>query len=304
MRPLFQKAFQSAKRIPFLKGPLIHIDRVIRQRNEAHALLRESVETLIASDLPDKDLETLLTSSAKLLIYHKLVQRQGIVVHPNGKQRSDLAAKFVRGHGIEIGGLHCPILIPEQASVDYVDSHPYHKLRAGFPYLKDFLLVVPSIVANGEDLEPIRVASVDFVIANHMIEHSVNPIKALFTFAAKLKPEGVAFLAIPDMRATFDRKRKLTTCDHLLQDYESGGSIDHTREIKEFAEKAIGLKGEALAGYLRNFDPKMGDVHYHVWTPRSFRDLLAKCQTLRAWPFATSEVHEFSEEFIVVLRKK
>ena len=48
---------------------------------------------------------------------------------------------------------------------------------------------------------------------------SINYLKNL------LNSDGYIFSIIPDMRYTFDRKRKLTTIEHLIQDYKT--DVDH-----------------------------------------------------------------------------
>src|SRR5207244_3598621 len=121
----------------------------------------------------------------------------------------------------EIGALDFPLRLPRGARVRYVDhldeaglreAHA-QTLRAGRP------LVVPDIVDDGERLASFADCSLDFVVANHMLEHVEDPIGTLETQLRVLRPRGVLYLAVPDARTSFDACRPLTTVEHLLRDH-------------------------------------------------------------------------------------
>ncbi len=63
------------------------------------------------------------------------------------------------------------------------------------------------MIDDGEHLASIGDESVDFVVANHFIEHCRDPIGALTTLLRVVRPGGVVFMAVPDKRQTFDRAR-------------------------------------------------------------------------------------------------
>lgn len=304
MRPSFQRYISRAKKVPFLRKPIEHIERVIRQRNESQELLRESVESLLAKLNPElANLENLRKFPKIDQEYHRIVQRQSLIAHPNGHGRANTAARKLSGKGIEVGGLHCPVLLPENCEVLYVDLHPYNQLRIGFAYLKNYLMVVPSLTTSGETLASVPQDSLDFIIANHMLEHSENPIQVMLNFADKLKANGVAYLALPDMRGTFDRKRNLTTPGHLFEDFKNGGVNSRQEHLEEYGRKVLGLNGEPLQGFMKNFDFEMGDLHFHVWNPKSFAELLGECSKRLEWPYKSFSIEEFAEEFIVLLHR-
>src|SRR5262245_25377283 len=55
--------------------------------------------------------------------------------------RRAVAAAFLRGHGIEIGALHQPLMLPPGANVTYVDRMTTAELRGHYPELADLALV-------------------------------------------------------------------------------------------------------------------------------------------------------------------
>ena len=87
--------------------------------------------------------------------------------------REDVALRYLKGDGIEIGPLDYPLRLPRQATVRYVDyldtaalREAYSStLRAGRP------LVTPDVVDDGARLASFADGSLDFVVANHMLEH-------------------------------------------------------------------------------------------------------------------------------------
>ncbi len=92
--------------------------------------------------------------------------------------REDVALRFLRGEGIEIGALDFPLWLPRGARVRYVDyldaaglreAHD-STLREGRP------LVTPDVVDDGARLASFADGSLDFVVANHMLEHVEDPI--------------------------------------------------------------------------------------------------------------------------------
>ena len=78
----------------------------------------------------------------------------------------------------------------------------------------------PDIVASATDLDVIADESVDFVIANQILEHLPNPIKAITEFHRVLKIGGVLYLSIPDKRYTIDKERPITPVSHVIDDYK------------------------------------------------------------------------------------
>ena len=131
----------------------------------------------------------------------------------------------MKGDGIEVGPLHSPLKVPRSARVTFVDRMPVAQLREQYPELKNVKLVEPDVVDDGEKLKKFEDSSQDFIIANHFLEHCQDPIGAFEGFLRVLKEGGILYLALPDMRSTFDKDREVSAFDHLLRDYREGAVI-------------------------------------------------------------------------------
>ncbi len=299
-----RRIFNLFRNLPLLKPVVIRVERLIQQRNSALSLHKEAVEQLFLERLPvGGKLQDLSDHPEWLKKYNRMVQRQSLVLHWNGVTRSHLAKEVIRGEGIEIGGLHCPVLLPENCQVTYVDRYPHTLKRETYRELNDYLLIIPTILASSETLGPIKQASLDFIIANHMLEHSENPIQVLLNMSSKLKSDGLVYLAIPDKRASFDKKRSITPPNHILSDFVDGPHASRESHMREYGKKVMNLREKKLEEYIAKFDHNSDDIHFHVWTPNSFRELLQLCETKLEWPYKSYQIFSFTEEFIAILRK-
>jgi SAM-dependent methyltransferase len=186
-----------------------------------------------------------------------------------------LPSVYLRGVGCEIGALHNPLRVPACAQVKYVDRMPVGKLREQYPELKDTALVPVDIVTNGETLEGIADASMDFVIARNFLEHCEDPIGTVATFLRVLVPGGIVYLGIPDKRHTFDRDRPLTTLAHLIDDHEHGAGRSRRAHFEEVARFTSGAQSDSEVR--RIADDLMArdySIHYHVWSQRELLELM------------------------------
>jgi SAM-dependent methyltransferase len=89
-------------------------------------------------------------------------------------------------------------------------------------------------VAEATDLAAIPDGSYDFVLSSHTIEHSANPLRALKEWRRVLRPGALLILVAPDPTRTFDRRRPVTTIEHLAADEARGTAetdLTHLDEI-------------------------------------------------------------------------
>ena len=99
-----------------------------------------------------------------------------------------VARRYLGGEGIEIGALLLPLKVPRAARVRYVDRYTLAGLREHCPELAAYTLVDPDIVDDGEVLTTLTDGSQDFVIANHVSEHTQDPVGAQLTYPGCSSP--------------------------------------------------------------------------------------------------------------------
>lgn len=139
--------------------------------------------------------------------------------------RMKLANDYLVGKGVEFGALHNPLAInTAKAKVFYADKYSKSTLLKNFKELKE---VRESIVEtdifldlNQDDMQVLIDYNFDFFIANHVIEHLVNPLKFLRNLSNIMGTGSCLYLAVPDKEYTFDRDRQLTTWNHLYSEYQ------------------------------------------------------------------------------------
>lgn len=217
--------------------------------------------------------------------------------------RREIAGRYLKGKGIEVGALHAPLEVPAGVTVSYVDRLPVAELRKQYPELATANLVEADIVDDGENLASIPDNSWDFVIANHMIEHCQDPIGTLENFLRVIKPGGVLYMGVPDKRYTFDIDRPLTSLDHLIRDHTEGAGWSrrsHFEEWVRLVDKTPEQDVAARIQYLLDIDYS---IHFHVWTFETFSELLKYCQTIFLRNFEIELFQENFGEVIVILRK-
>lgn len=180
--------------------------------------------------------------------------------------RSDLADKYIRGRGIEIGGRHCPLEVPKGCIVSYIDRVSIEELKREDPKLK--IVENEIIIDDGEFLNKVGSHSVDFIIANHVYEHTRNPLRTLEVWWNRLRKGGIVYAAIPNKEETFDRARKVTRFEHLLEDHacvdRPTDDRDHYRDWFTHVDHEK-LTGEALENKINQCVADKTNIHFHVW---------------------------------------
>jgi predicted SAM-dependent methyltransferase len=217
-----------------------------------------------------------------------------------------MAAMFLRGAGIEVGALHNPLRVPPGVTVRYVDRMRTADLRRHYPELSHLPIVEPDILDDGETLATISPASCNFVIASHFLEHAQNTILTVENFLRVLKPGGVALLAIPDKRFTFDRDRPTTPFDHLLREDREGPACSRQSHFEEWV-RLVDKVTEPAAFHAKLKQRLDSDysIHYHVWTNSGMVEMFSRLQSDLSFPFeiAASLADYGTVQVIFVLQK-
>jgi SAM-dependent methyltransferase len=197
----------------------------------------------------------------------------------------EIAASRLRGMGLEFGAGASPFPVPLDCDVRFADAFAYESLIAAlYPGQQAHDLIRPDYVTDIKTLAGIPDASLDFIVACHVIEHTNNPIAAIGSCHRALKPGGSVVLVVPDMTRTFDSKRALTTLAHLIEDYESPSLERDRGHYEEFYAKAFEIPaGSNLPEYAARKQAEGGDIHYHTWTYESFGELVDWCVQHQGW---------------------
>lgn len=201
--------------------------------------------------------------------------------------RDQLAAKHIRGSGIEIGGRHFPLPVTAGAQVTYVD------------HVEDPESKVKAVIDDAERLDHFSNDSLDFIIANHVLEHCHDPIGTLKTWARRLKDGGIAFVALPDKDLTFDKSREPTTLQHMIDDHEYGserGDVVHYASWHAHIDK---LRGKELEERVRIDIESRANIHFHPmdrWVMQALFEYVKSFEIL--------ECPQNGAEIIWILKKK
>jgi SAM-dependent methyltransferase len=224
-------------------------------------------------------------------------------LNPVTRERRRIANEYLRGDGIEIGALHNPLDIPPQARVRYVDRLSATELREHYPELFHEPFVDVDIVDDGERLDRIGDETKDFVIANHFLEHTEDPLAALRNMVRVLRPGGVAYLAVPDKRYTFDEARPVTPVEHLLRDHREGPEGSRRGHFEEWARLVDKVGEDRVDEHAARLMERGYSIHFHVWTEREFHELLLAARTELGVPFEIELLGPNGHEVIAVLRR-
>lgn len=201
--------------------------------------------------------------------------------------RESLCADLT-GAGYEIGAGDRPTRLPPDCVVTYVDRFTFEEAADGSFIGKEPVgFVHVSIFEPIERLASIPDASADFVVACHVLEHVTDVIGALGEIHRVLHPGGRAALVVPDGRYTFDSGRPVTTLEHFVADSLEPGRSDLEHYLEHFRRAA---QEPAWIEVAREGHARGRDIHRHVFTPDSMRELLDHLG--QQLPFAEAAVYE------------
>jgi SAM-dependent methyltransferase len=227
------------------------------------------------------------------------------IPEPMLARRKELGHQFLHGQGIEIGALHHPMSVPDDANVRYVDRLSVENLREHYPELNHLDLVNVDVVDDGEMLHHFPDNSLDFIIANHMLEHTENPLGTIRRHLRKVKPGGVLYYAIPDRRMSFDVDRKLTSFLHLVLDDRLGPALSRERHFREWVKYVtkehdpVRAKAELEKLMRINYS-----IHFHVWQTDSFLKFIKRAMLYLFRRFRIEHFSQNDTEAVAILRKR
>jgi len=220
------------------------------------------------------------------------------------EHRSRIAAPYLRGDGIEIGALNAPTPMPPGARVRYVDYVTAAEVRAQYPRLEGEALVDADVIDDGERLTTFADASVDFIVANHFLEHCENPLGTLRTHLRVVRPGGFLYYAIPEMRSSSDSARPLTGFEHVVADEQDGGAASRREHLVEWARLVCGEQGDdAVERRIADIARRGVTIHYHVWDVNTWLEFLCRARGRMGDVFEVKHLELAGPEIVAVLRR-
>ena len=217
--------------------------------------------------------------------------------------RRSIAARYLAGSGIELGALHAPLPVARGVHVRYVDRMSVPDLRRQYPELEHLHLVHPDIIDDAERLGTVQDGSTDFVIANHVLEHTEDPIGALGAWLRVVRPGGILYLSVPNKLHTFDRGRPVTTLEHLVQDHAQGPEGSRRAHYEEWARLVDRKPEDEIPAHVDRLLQMAYSIHFHVWTEMEMLALVLHVGSQGASPFSIELVQKNGIEYILILRR-
>jgi SAM-dependent methyltransferase len=255
-----------------------------------------------------------------------VAEQKALTGHDPQQVRKLVAQNYLSGQGIEIGAFASPLPVPASVRVQYLEKFTSDEIKRQFSFaglnLADFgfdetTLIAPDILDDGESLAKIGDNSQDFIIANHVLEHMENPVKAFKNMLRVTKHHGFIYIALPDMRLCFDRNRQPTPIEHIFRDYQEGPEWSLDMAYQEFAEifLAEGMDkglierkyGEHRKQHLQQVKEALKtaryDIHFHAWTLDQMLEMFGKIKQRINLFFEFKLVLQNHDEVIFVFQK-
>jgi SAM-dependent methyltransferase len=194
--------------------------------------------------------------------------------------RRDFATRYITGEGYEIGAQKSPLSCRNAKRVIYIDylSREESSLKYNIPESE---CVKIDIIADANNLNNIPSNSASFVIANHVLEHSPDPIGTLLGWLRILDIGGILFLTLPNSISNeFDFEKIPAPINHFVTDYEAAKNNEDisTEHILEHIRLIDGVNPANTKLFEQRHKEIVGSnlhTHYHVYNRGNILDILS-----------------------------
>jgi ubiquinone/menaquinone biosynthesis C-methylase UbiE len=227
----------------------------------------------------------------------RLLRRPGIF-----PVRRDLSYQYLRGSGVEFGAMNAPLPVSDGVTVKYADLGDFETLKAS--YSKVASIQTPDIISDLETMHAIENESQNFIIANHVLEHVENPIKAVRSMMRVMRVGGIAYVTLPEKNYTFDKRRALTPLDHLIRDYLEGPGWSRREHYLDWATNVDHLSGVAAERRVDHLMSVRQNIHFHVWDQDSMKKMFCSISEFPEIRFKIERSQFNRSEVIWILRKE
>jgi SAM-dependent methyltransferase len=217
------------------------------------------------------------------------------------RQEIALAHVETTGRGLEIGPAYEPLAPKRQGfNVTVLDHAPQAVLLEKYGTLPPEKLSAIEEVDCIWDGGPYRDTPglkppYDYIIASHVIEHTLDPVGFLEDLSSLLTPDGRIALVVPDHRCCFDHHRPLTSVGQVIDAHYRPSAHRQAGAVFDNFAYHVSLEGqlfwvpEATGEFTQTYSvdraweealaavegPDYVDVHRWVFTPSSLELILA-----------------------------
>jgi hypothetical protein len=178
--------------------------------------------------------------------------------------------------GLEVGPYNQPMVSRSEGDIKYLDYMTRAQLLdlKGPEHLQGDIPETDYIVSDNHYNCHVK-EDFDYIIANHVAEHSPNFVRFFRDLADLIRPQGILFIALPDKKFTFDKFRSDTDLSHILYDFYKDVdeiSMEHLLELELYYDLNFTGQEMRLSGRLNNErlkqvlsqKPHIG-IHCHVF---------------------------------------
>jgi len=218
-----------------------------------------------------------------------------------------LAAKFLKGDGLEVAVLKDPTPVPRGVDVKFVQRKDLKTIKEEFPMVADKMVVETDIVDEPDTLAHVANESVDFVIGNHFLQRTENLIGTIKNHMDKLKQGGVLFYTTASKVGSIDEERASSTWDQVLADEQDGGKAHQAQRYLDWVVHVLHntTDPETEAKHLsqQNLTHK---INFYVWDHASLSELVHKLKehVNSTHPFDIMTLESVNDaESVMVLKK-
>lgn len=233
------------------------------------------------------------------------------------------------GLGLEIGPSYNPLLPKRKGHnveiLDHLDQDGLKARYSGAPGVDLSAIEPVDFVSRGKTIfEAVGLENrYDFIVASHVIEHTIDLIGFLKDCERLLKPAGVLVLAVPDKRFSFDVLRPLTSTGDVLWAHVNPRTSHLPGAV--FDEVAYNCQRSGAPAWSPDntapleffftlqqakdaFDAARQGSHYydiHAWqfTPSSFRLMASDLAQIEAIALRESRFQPNGGEFFMILSR-
>lgn len=210
--------------------------------------------------------------------------------------------------GLEVGPFHRPTVLPHEAEMYFADYYDTRELREQAVSLNIDPALVPEThyILRAKELHlQLENERFDFIIANHVLEHIVDPFRWIKNLEPFLKPGGRFLITLPDKRFSFDKCRPDTSLAHFIEDFLQGGErsiAEHTIEAALYYDyRYVGKENDISARLNSDFlkAERLGyhpGMHVHVFQAASFLNNILKPFLAIGWLDLQLESFDFNDE--------